>query len=308
MSILKRNQKIADYWSNNNDSDNFSKVVYWLANPIIHQRYQLKAVGGRTYSHWLNFCIDHFLGKNIPVDRILSVGCGSGDLERHLAKLDAFQTLDALDIAPASIEIAKQKAAEENIKGINYQCQNVEECSFPGKDYNAVFYNMSLHHIFNIEKILEKTQKVMKPDGFLFINEYIGPNRFDFTDREKEVIRAIYALIPEKFRISLAQANFGSIQKEIIFPSPAEVARIDPSESVCSAQIMPTLPKYFDIVEFNPIGGTVLQFLLQNIAGHFREEDRDSLAVLELIMQAEDTLINCNDITSHFALIVAKPK
>jgi ubiquinone/menaquinone biosynthesis C-methylase UbiE len=229
-------------------------------------------------------------------------------LERHLAKLNAFKELDAVDIAPVSIEIAKQKAAEENIKGINYQCQNVEESGFPGEDYDAVFYNMSLHHIFNIEKILEQTKKVIKPNGFLFINEYIGPNRFDFTDREKEIIRAIYTLIPEKFRISLAQANFGSIQKEIALPHPSEVARVDPSESVCSAQITPTIPKYFDIVEFNPIGGTVLQFLLQNIAGHFRQEDRDSLAVLDLIMKAEDTLIEINDLPSHFALIVAKPK
>lgn len=308
MKDQEQNQKIANYWSSINESKNFSKAVYWLANPIIHKLYQHRAVGGRSYSHWLDFCIEHFVRKNNPVDRILSVGCGSGNLERHLAKLNAFKELDAIDIAPISIEIAKQKAEEENIKGINYECRNVEESNFPGKDYDAVFYNMSLHHMFHIDKILEQTREVMKPDAFLFVNEYVGPNRFDFTDREKEVISAIHTLIPEKFRISLAQANYGSIQKEICLPHPDEVARVDPSESVCSAQIMSTIPKYFDIIEFNPIGGTILQFLLQNIAGHFREEDRDSIAVLDLLIKAEDTLIKVNDLKPHFALIVAKPK
>jgi ubiquinone/menaquinone biosynthesis C-methylase UbiE len=179
---------------------------------------------------------------------------------------------------------------------------------FPGGDYDAIFYNMSLHHMFHIDKALMETKKVLKPDGFLFINEYIGPNRFDFSAREKEVISSLYNLLPEKYRFSLAKENFGTIQKNITFSTPTQVADLDPSEAVCSAEIMPTVKKYFDIVEFNPIGGTVLQFLLQNIAGHFRKEDPDSIEVLNLLIQAEDTLIKIGDLTSHFALIIAKPK
>jgi 2-polyprenyl-3-methyl-5-hydroxy-6-metoxy-1,4-benzoquinol methylase len=307
LSDQERNQRVASYWSSINNSDSFSKDTYWLANPIVHQHYQLRASGGKGYYNWLDFCIGHFFGTNIPT-RILSVGCGSGGLERHLANLKAFEELDAIDIAPISIEIAKQKAKEENISGINYYCRNIEESDFPGENYDAVFYNMSLHHMFNVDAVLEKTKKVMNKDSFLFIHEYIGPNRFDFTDREKEVISAVYTLIPDQFCISLAEANFGFLQKKIVLPTPAEVAQVDPSEAVCSAQITSTLPKYFDIVEFNPIGGTILQFLLQNIAGHFRVENQDSLDVLDLIMQIEDTLIKINDLEPHFALIIAQPK
>lgn len=304
----KWNQEVADYWSSAVETGTFSSSVYWLANPIVNRRYQMKAVRGREYSHWLDFCIDYYLRAKSPVDRILSVGCGDGSLERQLASLNICKTIDAIDIAPGMIEVAKQKAQEQGIDNIRYLVANVEEVGFPAKNYDAIFYNMSLHHMLNIEDIMRKTASVLNPEGFLFINEYIGPNRFDFSDREKEVLRALHALIPEKFRFSLAQHNFGHLQTNVYIPDPLEVARIDPSEAVCSAEIMPMLEQHFEIVEFNKIGGTTLQFLLQNIAGHFRQEDPDSMAILDLIYKIETTLINIGDLQSHFALIIAKPK
>jgi 2-polyprenyl-3-methyl-5-hydroxy-6-metoxy-1,4-benzoquinol methylase len=124
-------QKVADYWSNSNKSDNFSAAVYWLANPILNRQYNIRAAGGRNYINWLSFCVDMYAAKNGPAARMLSVGCGTGGLERHLANLKAFQHLDAVDIAAESIEIAKKTAAEQNLSGINYYVRNIEESGFP---------------------------------------------------------------------------------------------------------------------------------------------------------------------------------
>ena len=50
------------------------------------------------------------MGKRCPVDKILSIGCGEGSLERHLATLNAFKDLDAVDISPERVEKAREKA------------------------------------------------------------------------------------------------------------------------------------------------------------------------------------------------------
>jgi len=307
-TIKSRNDKITSHWSSVDDKEVFGKQIYWLANPIVNRWYHSKAVGGKTYSHWVNLCVDYYLGKRCPVDKILSVGCGEGSLERHLATLNAFKGLDAVDISPERVEKAREKAREYNITGINYFIQNIETENFPQKDYDAIFYNMSLHHMFHMETIICKTIDSLKPNGFLFINEYVGPNRFEFSNREQEVIQSLYSLIPEKYRYSLAEQNFGYLKSQVSLPNPSEVANVDPSEAVCSKEIIPTLQKYCNIIELNKIGGTVLQFLLQNIAGHFREDDPESVSILNLILKAEEILIDIGDLESHFALIVAQPK
>lgn len=299
---------VAKHWSNIDTEGQFGKNVYWLANPIVQRSYIKKAVGGKDYPHWLNYCVEWYLKKRCPVDEMLSVGCGAGPLERHLAKLNAFKHMDAFDIAPTSIDLAKKASEKEGITSINYMVRDAEACGFPAKTYDAIFFNSSLHHMSKMDQIVSQTASALKPDGFLFINEYIGPNRFDLSEREKEVIQAVYTLIPERYRVSLSKNNFGALQNKVQFPNPIDVANVDPSEAVCSQEIVPTIEKYFKIIEFNKLGGTALQFLLQNIAGHFREEDPDSKAVLELILKAEETLISVGDLSTHFAFIVACKK
>jgi hypothetical protein len=91
-------------------------------------------------------------------------------------------------------------------------------------------------------------------------------------------------------------------------PDPEEVRKTDPSEAVRSAEILGILRQNFDIVEYNEMGGTILQFLLSGIAGNFKSNDLNSIKVLNMAITIEDTLIEIGDIQSDFACIVAKLK
>ena len=64
--------------------------------------------------------------------------------------------------------------------------------------------------------------------------------------------------------------------------------------------------RHFDVIACNPAGGTVLQFLLHGIAGNFRASDPDSIKVLDLLLQLEDTLIDVGDLESDFLVLVAR--
>lgn len=89
-------------------------------------------------------------------------------------------------------------------------------------------------------------------------------------------------------------------------PTLHSVMAVDPSESIRSAEIVPVLCRYFDIVEFKPMGGAILQFLLADIAGNFQGEEGEK--VLEMLFTVEDTLMAVGDLDSDFAYIVATPK
>lgn len=301
-------QKTSDHWSENQSgSSAFSPDVYWLAVPEVQARYQNQGSAGKS-DHWVRYCLNEFLQDRLPAERMLSLGCGGGALERDLARLNAFKHCEGLDITQVSIDAAKQSALEEGISNLDYRCVDVENEPLGDSLYDAIWFNGSLHHIKQLEHVCQAVARALKPDGFLFFNEYVGPSMFDLTARQKEVMSAVYRLIPEKYRINYLPENRGRVLPELPFPNPVEVHRVDPSEAIRSAEILSVVEQHFDILAKNQAGGTLMQFLLSGIAGNFKSDDPDSMAVLKLLFSIEDTLINVGDINSDFVVVAARAK
>jgi SAM-dependent methyltransferase len=296
--------RVAELWSRKLDEEgtDFSPDVYWLAMPEVCRRYMLGATRGRREDSWVNDCVDRLAGQT-PMERMLSIGCGTGALERHLSVLSAFRECDAWDIAPAAIETARRLALEQGLQGIRYEVRDANAAEIPAGRYDAVWFNSSLHHIEALESVCEAVARSLKPGGWLFLHEYVGPSVFDFPPRQQEVIRAAFDLIPPRFRRRFGPDGFATAPA---IPSPAAVAAVDPSEAVRSADILEVVGHYFDVVECNPAGGTVLQFLLHGIAGNFRPEDPESMKVLDLLIRIESTLIEVGDLRSDFVVVMAR--
>lgn len=298
----------ADHWSevfSEKLQELISRQTYWLAIPEVSERYHRLATGGKA-ANWVRFCLDQYLSDALPVERMVSIGCGDGNLELQLARYTAFREFDAFDIAEGAIRAARSRAKDSGVTNVNFEVRDVNQLTLPQHHYDVAWFNMSLHHIEALEHTCSQVSQALKPGGFLFVNEYVGPSRFDFTARQKRVLALVNELIPAKY-LRLPPPAVG-IRSDAPIPDPAEVSRVDPSEAVRSAEIMEVLPQYFDIQTVHPICGTILQFLLGTIAWNFRTEDPDSIKVLKMLFAIEDTLVEVGDLQSDFALIVARPK
>ncbi|MCH1600319.1 MAG: hypothetical protein L7S70_08065 [Pseudomonadales bacterium] len=91
------------------------------------------------------------------------------------------------------------------------------------------------------------------------MNEYIGPDRMAYSDREKEAMQGVFQMIPAKYRISRAEHDRGQVRSYVYFPYLEEVERVDPSEAIHSEEIMDAFNRHFHVEEFNFTGGTLLQ-------------------------------------------------
>jgi len=307
VAVANESDRVAERWSTcHGGTDAFSPLVYWLAVPEVSQRFQFRATGGKS-QHWVNYCVHNFLGDRIPVDRMCSLGCGTGTLERHLALLDAFRQCDAYDIAPGALAIARHDAEAAGVTGVSYDLADLNALDLPPRAYDAVWFNSSLHHVRELEIACDRVASALKPQGFVFINEYVGANKFDFSVRQKQAIRAAFALVPDRYRRSFV-AEGATVQREPLIPDPKVVEAADPSEAIRSSEILKVVDERFEVVARHDAGGTLLQFLLQGIAGNFRSDDPGSLAVLEMLFRIEDTLIDTGDLGSDFVLVVARPR
>lgn len=298
--------RVAERWSEiGSGSYEFSANVYWLAVPTVMTRHQRRAAAGGNYASWVEYCLGSFIPRG-DKRRMLSVGCGDGDLERHLMRIDTSTTCDAFDIAPAAIDRAIAAAAAEGFGGIRYRCADIETLQLEEGVYDAAWFNGSLHHIQALERVLDRVRYSLKPGGLLFVNEYVGANHFNFPPVQREAILHAFHLIPQRHRLSFIPATFGQVATQAPIPDPEEVRRADPSEAIRSQDIVAVIASMFDVVAMNACGGTIMQFLLSGIAGNFREENPSSMLVLDMLLKIEDTLIDTGALGSDFVVIAAR--
>ncbi len=174
-------------------------VFWWEAGPEI-QRYQNRSVSGDPDMDWIGHTLNaHFLGR-LPMERCLSLGCGVGHLERKLASMNGFSACDAYDIAEESLAFARDLAAKHGYENIRYMSADINALMLPEGQYDAVWSNNALHHLTALENICRQVRRTLKPEGLFVLKEYVGPNRFQFPERQKEIIENCLLLIPEKFR------------------------------------------------------------------------------------------------------------
>ena len=286
----------------------FSRAVYWLAIPEVDARYQRRACAGDTTRRWFAHLVDTHLGPAAARARMVSLGCGTGGLERKLHALGAFAHFDAFDVAPGAIDGARRDAAAAGMTSIDYQVRDLQAEGVPRRSYAAAWFNGSLHHIERLEYVLDEVRDSLAPDGWLFVNEYVGANAFGYGPRQRECIAAAFRLLPARLRRSCIAGDEGRLMEAAPLPDPDEVRRVDPSEAVRSEDILRAIEARFDVVERNDCGGTLLHFLLAGIAGNFRADDAEAMRYLEMLFAIEDALIDGGELASDFVVLAARPR
>jgi SAM-dependent methyltransferase len=336
--------RIADYWSAQSTWDEISGI-YWSQVPLVKQRLHAK-VSGDPHTDWVDYTLQRHLAGRLPLSRCLILGCGRGGLERRLADSRAFAAFDAFDVASGSIAEARDCVRRAGYTNIRYRVQDANQVKLPLGHYDVVWSSGSVHHFERLEHVFVQVARALKPGGLFVLNEYVGPNRFQFPVLQRHIIQACWDLLPPHYREPVPAAltrrvqvasrrqgliwvigrawdklrdgdllraiwrrlmlRLGKVEAGVRFPSARDVAATDPSEAVRSCEIVPLLRRHFQVIEFKPLGGSILQFLLQDIAGNFRDEVGERL--LGMLFAIEDALMASGDLASDFVYIVAVPR
>lgn len=299
--MKSKSTTVAERWSALVGSDAFSPEVYWLAIPKIRERHIRRMTNGGH--DWIEFVCSNFFPQ--PAERMLNIGCGNGQLERRLASRGVFEHCDAFDLSPDLVERARRNAGEHAGK-LHYRVDDANTMKLPPGTYDAVWFNSALHHVEALEHACQEVNRSLREDGLVIVNEYVGPSRFAFSERQKEAMRGAWNLIPRRLRRSFAPNRYGRTQEQVAIPDPEQVALQDPSEAVRSAEIVQILENHFDLIHRGNAGGTILHFLLCHIAGNFRPNDTESMRILDMLMNIEDTLVDAGDLGSDFALLIGR--
>lgn len=275
----------------------------WAESPLVINEHINPLVSGKPDRGWLEAVAVNYFPE--PVNRCLSLGCGGGGLERHGLQLGICTHFDAFDVSAGAVDIAIEEATKVDLADkIDYQVANLNELVLPPDTYDAVFASQSVHHIEALEFYMQQVSNSLKEGGLFIVNEFVGPNQFQWTDKQLRLANDMLESIPEQYRYCIREEGF---KQSIERPTIAAMNAYDPTEAICSQDILPLLNTHFDLVEQRDFGGTLLHLVLDNIAGNL-EADEEGKAILRDLIRQERELLEQGEISSDFTLIVVRKK
>lgn len=258
----------------------------WTAHLEV-RHYINRSIGGGNGTWPLDWFQSRYPG--LVFERALSIGCGSGALERDLVRRGIVLSIEAFDASPASIELARELAAKEGFGDrIHYSIADFNTAVLKTATYDLVCFHQSLHHVDALEHLLREVRRALKPGGMLYLDEFVGPSRTYWNEVTIRWYSAIYRLFPRNLRY------FDE------FAMPVQVE--DPSEAIRPSEILPLLRIGFSIEEFRGYGGNILAMLFPDLL-----VERLSDAHVDAMIAAEGAMIAAGAAPYH-AVIVARPK
>ena len=294
-------ERVKHVWGRGNVWTN-GPISHWLQHPRVQARINAKVTGGLPGDRFQYF-LERYLKGRLPVDRALTLGCGAGELERGLSKYNFARVHVGLDISDHAVQLARDAASKEGISGLQYRLAELNTLQLEPSTYDVAFAVSSIHHVHKLEHLFEQINRALKPDGYFFLDEYIGPTQFQWTDAQLGIMNEQLRKLPA--HLTRRASERSAFKTEIVRKSFEHMNAADPSEAIRSGDIVKLMKRYFNVVEFKGYGGSLLHELLYDIAGNFTDQEAGSLELLEELFQLEDELTANGTLPHDFAVIIA---
>jgi SAM-dependent methyltransferase len=278
------------YWS---QLDKHEWAEIWQNHPLARAVVNELVTGDPT--QWPIACLTRVLREAIPFARTASIGCGVGNLEQSLVQLNIVTRVTGIDYSETTIQVASERSAAAGLRDrIDYRCIDAREYLSAARDLDAIFFHSSLHHFERIDDLMRLASAALRPDGILYLDEYVGPSRTQWTWLDLVRWNRAYWSLPAAVRRTV-------IRKPINFENP--------TEAVNSADIVPAVYKYFDVLHRRDYGGNLLGPIYPSLL----RPDQPNGPSPEMFNNAVQSLLRLERSlapkqSSFHSVIVARPK
>jgi SAM-dependent methyltransferase len=259
---VEHSKTVAAFWDRQTSAE---PAKYWTDYPVV-RRYVNECVTDAWWAYPTHGFKAAWAYR--PLERGLSIGCGTGLLERDLRWLRICEEVDAYDLSAASIEAARRRAEIEGFDRVNFAVADCERFDYPEDRYDVVFFHGSMHHISDPAALLDRILPALREGGLLFLDDYVGPSRDEWSDADLSFAQEAYETLPDPWRR----------MAKLLPPFDST----DPSEMARSSAILPAVHDRFHTLWERPYWGNVLFPVLCHVDDRLaaRPESEETIARL----------------------------
>ncbi len=167
---------------------------------ILNRPFSYDVIYAKKHSRWWNAAWEMYSFLNtqeLRNKKVLVVGCGFGEDALRLAKMGA--QVEALDLSPESLSVAKELASREKLQ-ISFREMPVETMDYESDIFDFVVARDILHHV-DIPAAMNEIIRTSKNGALFVVNEVYTHS---FTDRirhsafvEKKLYPAMQSFVYE---------------------------------------------------------------------------------------------------------------
>ena len=233
----------------------------------------------------------------------ISVGCGLASKELRILQTGLVKSFDLYEFSSRRIAAAQQKATELGLadRVTFHQKDALQEVN--EQRYDFVHWDNSLHHMLDVDQAIRWSHNILQAGGMFYLNDFVGPSRFQWSDASLELAGRIRSLLPPAY-LKNPHKPEEQVSLSMNRPTP-EIMDQDPSEAAQSEQIFESLLRYFPDAEIKKTGGTVYHLPLNDILHNFDENDATDTALLSLLLLIDELCIQIPKYDNHYATAIA---
>lgn len=224
----------------------------WFYNNPWRRPYLVSMVFGRYF----RFALRHTIGKTL-----LEVGSGPGHMSLEFAR-EGFHVL-GIDVSPASVEVARQVAAEnpfqDGFGSLEYVVADFLAWT-PTQTFDNICFFGTLHHFDRLADVLAKVNDLLNPNGRLIV---IEPARDWLTLKDAAIIALIRWLLAwhsswyEKLPLPASEAEIDAYVHECLREYQEARDRNEPKQSPddnasFATEMLSALRSRFEQIAFEP--------------------------------------------------------
>ena len=279
-----------EYWATQSASIR-PRRDHWEAHPVVKST-MIERRGANGPGDWLARRL-----PRVPL-RALSLGAGAGLFELDLVRRGVVTSFDLMDVTPQLMQSASEQAAADGF-GDRVRCltADINRVELEPASYDLVTFVSALHHVENLEHVLEQCRRAIRPGGFFFINEYVGPNRFAFPAEHVSLARAMYRTIDPRLRISLP---------DLPSPDPRDVVAADPTEAIRSQEILEIVPRYFPAVQVLSLDVCLTLILWYGLNHDALHDTDEGHTLVRWLLDVDRSLVRSGRLPTYHADVLAR--
>lgn len=295
-TLSAEQQHIGAYW---NATVKKKRPKGWMTHPWVVSRVN-ELVGGVRSNVWgdgLLVRLQQLIDEQGPLRRGISVACGKGAIELNLVRKGIIESFDCFDLANERVQAGRLVAVRSGLSDrFRPHCADAFKEPIESGSYDLVYWRNALHHMMDTRAAIEWSFRILRPGGIVYLDDYVGPSRFQYSDEQVERFNLIRKQLPPNF---FRDSSGNKRRREFKKADMNAVIRADPSEAADSANIMPAFREFFPSAFIVPVSAGVFP-MLKDIIGNLDSEQDSKL--LEWLWECDRTMISNGEVTWVSAL------
>lgn len=230
-----------------NSSVNENSKVYYTGKYWNDYPECLSIINTRLFNEdisWIEFLKKQ---KLVNFKKALILNCGNGWVEREL--YDNSIILNAVGVE-YNQDLVNECNKNKNDRKIEYVKHDINTVNFADNSFDLIINFAACHHIRYIEKVCNNIRNWLKPDGYFIHNDYIGPQRNQYTKKQWNKMNQINNMLHL------------SVRKSLGYPDVIQMMIDDPTEAINSNRIIPVIYDLFNIDYHTKSGGAIAYEIL----------------------------------------------